>query len=245
MTKIKGIIFDLGETLLHFSGDWSTVVRQGAAAMGEWYLQKKRIKLDQTMLAEAFITERKAGLVLAMQTQREVTAQAALKEALLKIAAPPRALAIVDEAIKVYFEPEEAAWQVYADTINTLKMLKKQGYALGLYSNATDDLLIQRLVNQNRLRPLLSPTFSSATWEWRKPRPEPFLLIAQRWGFQPSEIVMVGDTLNADILGAQNAGMSSVLVTMNEAPSNEDNRHLHPTATIPSLATLPGVITQL
>jgi putative hydrolase of the HAD superfamily len=114
-----------------------------------------------------------------------------------------------------------------------------------LYSNATDDKLIQRLVNQGGLRPWLSPTFSSAGWGWRKPKPEPFQLIARRWGFSPAEVVMVGDTLMADIQGAQNAGMPGILVTMDEAPSNAANRHIQPTAVAETLSALPEIIAQL
>lgn len=242
---IKGIIFDLDQTLIHFTGDWSEVVRQGAQAMSEWYLKKRRVKLDQAACIEAFVSERKAGRVLAMQTQQEVVAQDSLREALKKIDAPARALPMVPDAIKIYFEAESAAWQRYPETIDMLKQLQADGYKLGLYTNATDDDLVQRLVNRFKLRPWLSPTFSSAGWGWCKPKPEPFLMIADRWQLPPEQIVVVGDTLNTDILGAQNAGMRSILVTMNEAPSNEDYRHIQPTATISSLATLATVIDQL
>lgn len=245
MTKIKGIIFDLGYTLIQFTGDWETVVRTGARAMSDWFLKKKRIGHDQTGLMEAFISEQAAGRVLAFQTQTEVLSADNLRRALRRIQAPARAMPLVPDALKIYFQAEEAAWQRYPEAIDTLKLLKAQGYRLGLYSNASDDAFVQRIVNQEKLRPWLSPTFSSAGWGWRKPKAEPFNLIAQRWHLKPAEIVMVGDTLNADILGANNAGLASVLVTMNESPSNEDNRHVQPTATIPSLATLPGIITQL
>ncbi len=56
---------------------------------------------------------------------------------------------------------------------------------------------------------------------------------------------MVGDTLKADILGAQNSAMSGILVTMDESPSNADNRHLQPAAAAKNLAELPGIIAQL
>ncbi|RME74505.1 MAG: HAD family hydrolase, partial [Chloroflexi bacterium] len=173
------------------------------------------------------------------------TAEQSLREALRKIGAPDTAEALLTPAIKIYFAPEEEKWVRYPDTEDTLKRLSAQGYRMGLYSNATDDPFIQRLVNTRKLRPWLSPTFCSAQWGWRKPKPEPFLLIAQRWGLSPDEVVVVGDTLNADILGAQNAGMHSILVTMDEAPSNEDNRHIRPSAVAGSLAELPDLLAEL
>jgi HAD superfamily hydrolase (TIGR01549 family) len=242
---IKGIIFDLGSTLLRFTGDWPTIEQQGAAAMADWYLRKKHIQLDGPALAEAFLAERVAGFALARQTLAEVLAQDCLHRALQKINAPTAAETLVEAAIKIYFGPEEAFWQPYPDAAATLKTLKGQGYRLGLYSNATDDRLIQRLVNQSGLRPWLSPTFSSAAWGWRKPKREPFDLIAARWGLPAHEIVVIGDTLNADILGARNAGMTSILVTMDENRTNADNQHIRPTATAVSLSELPEIIARL
>jgi putative hydrolase of the HAD superfamily len=242
---IKGIIFDLGSTLIHFTRDWDTVIHEGAEAMTTWYLKKKHIKLDAQALIEAFIAGRAAGRQIAYQTQTEVLTQQTLGDALKKIGAPPTAEVFIEAAIKIYFGPLEAAWQIYPDTIDTIKLLKEQGYRLGLYSNATDDPLVQRLVNTSGCRPWLSPTFSSAGWGWRKPKREPFDLIARRWNLPSEEIVVIGDTLEADILGAQNAGMHSILVTMNEAPSNADNRHIEPAAIANSLSKLPEIIAQL
>jgi HAD superfamily hydrolase (TIGR01549 family) len=242
---IKGIIFDLGSTLLQFTGDQAVVDREGAEAMADWYLKKKHIKLDGPALVEAFLTERAAGRVQALETQTEVIAQQSLSEALKKVNAPATAGALIEAAIKIYFAPEEAAWVAYPDAAETLKQLKSRGYRLGLYSNATDDKLVQRLVNQGGLRPWLSPTFSSAGWGWRKPRSEPFELIAGRWGLVPAEVVVVGDTLSADILGAQNAGMPGILVTMNEPSFNNQHRHIQPTAVAETLSVLPEIVAQL
>ncbi len=241
---IKGIIFDLGNTLLKFTGDWPTVRREGAAAMADWYLKKKHVKIDPAALIEAFLAEIAACQQQASQTQTEVQAQDTLRRALAKIDAPAAATAHIEAALKIYFGPEEAASQPYPDAVDTLKKLSLN-YRLGLCSNAADDPLIQRLVNQGSLRPWLSPTFSSAGLGWRKPRPEPFQLIASRWELSPAEIVVVGDTLAVDILGAHNAGMASVLVTMDESATNAQHRDIKPSATASSLSALLDVIVKL
>ena len=242
---IKGIIFDLGSTLIKVTRSWDEVIQEGAEAMATWYLKTKHIKLDAPALIETFIAERASGLKTARQTQTEVLAVQTLLASLKKIDASPSAEALVDGAIKIFFGPEEAASQAYPDAVDTLKILKAQGFRVGLYSNATDDALIQRLVNQNGFRPWLSPVFSSAGCGWRKPKRETFELIAQRWGLSPEEMVVVGDTLEADILGAQNAGMRNILVTMDEPASNADNRHIQPTAVAENLSALPEIIAQL
>lgn len=242
---IKGIIFDLGYTLIHCNADWDTIHHAGAEAMAEWYLKKKHIKLDSAALIETFLAEQDAGRRTAEATQTEVLAQDCLRRALEKIDAPKSAAAFTEAAIKIYFGPEEAAWTTDPAAIDTLKQLQAQNYRLGLYSNASDDAFVQRLVNQHKLRPWLSPTFSSAGCGWRKPRPEPLELIAQRWGIPPAEIVMVGDSLPADILGAHNAGMPSIWVTPTESAANPAHPEIEPAAIVESLAAVPAAIAQL
>ena len=239
---IKGIIFDLERTLLQFTGNWEATVQAGTGAMTGWYLHKKRIKHDAQALQEAFISERKAGRVLAYQTNQEVTATASLTEALHKISAPKRMQPLVSQALRAYFRPEELLWKPYADSVSVLQQLKQAGYKLGLYANLTDDPFLQRIVNQSKLRPWLSPTFSSAMWGWRKPKTEPLAFIANRWQLDPSEIVVVSGTIHTDIVGGKEAGMKTVLLTHDEAASNDDHRHIAANAIIPSLATLPAVI---
>jgi HAD superfamily hydrolase (TIGR01549 family) len=242
---IKGIIFDLGDTLIEFAGDRDAVSQAGAEAMARWYFTKKHIKLDAVALVNTFMAERAAASKIAEESQTEVLAEDTLRLTLAKIAAPPSTGPLTTAAIKIFFGPEEEAYQSFPEAVDTLKILKQQGLRLGLYSNATDDLLVQRLVNRNGLRPWLSPTFSSAGWGWRKPRPEPFDLIATRWRLPADEIVVVGDTPQADILGAQSAGMHSILVWRHESAFDAGRHRIQPTMITDSLSELPEIISQL
>ncbi|GAB4538104.1 MAG: hypothetical protein Kow0063_25590 [Anaerolineae bacterium] len=240
--SVRGVIFDLGSTLMYFDGDWEDVISRGVADMLAFF-RRKRVKLHESSLAETFIAERQAGRELAYHTHREVTCLDSLLAALEKTKAPPEAFPLAAEAVRVYFGPEEAAWKAYPDAKATLKHLSEQGYRLGLLSNATDDAFIQRLVNRLGLRPWLSPTFSSAGLGWRKPLREPFDLILSRWNLPPETVIMVGDTLNADIQGAHNSGMRAVLITADESPSNDTYREtIQPDASIATLSELAGVI---
>lgn len=241
---IKGIIFDLGGTLIQLTANPDDAVRQGIEAAATWYFKKKHIKIDTTALVETFIAEYAAGREVAEQTQSEVLARQTLRDALEKIDAPPSTMPLIEAAIKIFFEPEEKAYQPFPDAVETVKQLKARGYRLGLYSNAPDDLLVQRLVNKCSLRPWLSPTFSSAGCGWRKPKREAFELITNRWALPPEQIVVVGDTLAADILGAQNAGMQSILVTL-DGSSVAANTDIQPTAVTDGLSALPEIIVQL
>jgi FMN phosphatase YigB (HAD superfamily) len=72
---------------------------------------------------------------------------------------------------------------------------------------------------------------------------EPFDLILSRWDLPPEAVIVVGDTLNADILGAHNAALRGVLITADEPSSNAEHRQtIMPDATIAALTELPGLL---
>jgi HAD superfamily hydrolase (TIGR01549 family) len=240
--KIQGVVFDLGNTLMYLDADPEEVINQGVAEMIAFF-KHKRVRLDEVRLGEAFLAERRAGRELVYQTDREVPCGESLRAALDKVQAPPEAYKLIGEAVRAYFRPEEAAWKAYPDARTVLKQLSRQGSRLGLLSNATDDAFVQRLVNRLEFRPWLSPVFSSAGLGFRKPVRDVFDLILSRWNLSPGATAMVGDTLDTDILGAQNAGMRSILITADEAPGNDAYRErIIPNASIARLQELPELL---
>ena len=68
--------------------------------------------------------------------------------------------------------------------------------------------------------------------------------VGDPWGVPAAECVMIGDTLGADILGAQLAGMRNVWVTNHAGhPANVAHRgNIVPEAEIPGLAELPALL---
>lgn len=246
---IRGILFDLGGTLMTFTSDWDEVQRRGAVQMAAFFRQR-RIAVDEEQLVRFFLAERQAGFERATATQCEVLATQCLRIALEKIAAPAGAFDMISEAIRVYFAPEEAAWQAFPDAKDTLRRLAairasdgKPAYRMGALSNATDDAIIQRLVNRLGLRPWLSPVWTSAGLGLRKPRREVFEALLARWELPPESVVMVGDRLEIDILGAQQVGMRTVLITADDVPSNQLYRDtIIPDATIQCIGELPALL---
>jgi len=246
---IRGVLFDLGGTLMTFTGDWEEVQQRGAAQMAAFFRQR-RILVDEAQLVHTFLAERQAGFERAAATQREVLGTECLRIALERLAAPPAAFELIPEAMRIYFAPEEAAWQAFPDTKDTLRQLAairsadgRPAYRMGAFSNATDDAIIQRLVNRLELRPWLSPVWTSAALGLRKPRREVFEALLTRWKLPPESVVMVGDRLEIDILGAQQVGMCTVLITTDKVPSNQLYRDvIVPDATIQRIGELPGLL---
>lgn len=249
--SVRGIILDLGGTLMTFVGDWEAVQNDGVAEMLALF-RRQRLALDEERLRSTFLNERRTGFERAASSHREVTCAEALRTALQAVGAPSAAFEHVPAAVRAYFAPEEAAWQAFPASRDVLRTLATgrandgTGLRLAALSNATDDPFIQRLVNRLGFRPWLSPVWSSALLGQRKPEPEPFLAIAQRWELPPEAVVVVGDRLNADVLGAHHAGMRSVLIIADEPPDNDHYRDsIIPTAVINDIGELPDLIEKL
>ncbi len=241
--SVRGIIFDLGDTLMYFDADRDDAVNRAPAGEMAAFFTRSRIKLDKASLVETFIAERQAGRAVAERTHMEVTCGTSLRAALEKVQAPPAAFHLIPEAVRVYFKYSETAWMAYPDTHATLRHLYRQGYRLGALSNATDDPNIQRIVNRLGLRPWLSPVFSSAGLGVRKPLRAPFDLILSRWGLPPEAVVMIGDTLSVDVAGAHAAGMRAVLVATGESKTeDEPDPPIIPEASISTLSQLPELL---
>jgi HAD superfamily hydrolase (TIGR01549 family) len=241
---LRGIIFDLGNTLMVFNGEEQAAIQAGAAAMADWYLHKKHISLEREALITTFIQVRRQNYALALQDSHEITAEESLAQALQAIHAPKTATACLSEAIRIFFEPEEAQYQPCEEATSLLSFLKEKGLRVGLFSNATDDPLIQRLVNRLGFRPYLSPVFSSAGVGWRKPHPYGLQLIAERWAISPSSIAMVGDMPGTDILGAQQAGMHSILFSLSGQHAAESQPEIAADVRIIELAMIKDLINQ-
>ncbi len=241
MTTVRGVIFDLGYTLMYLDGDWNEVESRGIAEMGQ-FLIEQGLALDPQVFGAAFLAYRRAAFSRAIRTRTEVLAADTLRTTLAGFGYFTLDSSLVEAALRHYFRLEEQSYDLYPDALDVLRQLSEQGYHLGMISNATDDPLIQRLVNRLGLRPWLQPAISSAGVGVRKPDPRIFRLILDEWGLLPEQAVMVGDMLPMDILGAQLTGMRSVLVTMHQHPLNADCPEIKPDAEIDRLSLLPEVI---
>jgi putative hydrolase of the HAD superfamily len=81
----------------------------------------------------------------------------------------------------------------------------------------------------------------------RKPHPRIFKIVLDAWQLPPDQVVMVGDMLGADVLGAHNAHLRGIWATMQaERGANEAHQYtIVPDGVIQSLAELPGLLKQL
>jgi HAD superfamily hydrolase (TIGR01493 family) len=147
-------------------------------------------------------------------------------------------------ALAATFAYGETLWRPFLDVYRTLDTLATRGYRLGLISNARDAGNVDRLIDNAQLRPWFDPILISANVGVRKPNPRIFKIVLDQWRLPPDQVVMVGDMLGADVLGAHNAGLRGIWATMQaERGANEAHADtIVPDATITALSELPGIL---
>ncbi|HEV8338864.1 MAG TPA: HAD family hydrolase [bacterium] len=151
--------------------------------------------------------------------------------------------AFLQAAVDAFFAPEVATAQAYPDAAPTLAGLFDAGYRLGLISNASDHGLIEGVMTGLGLAPFLDPIVSSAGFGRIKPDTGIFRFVLDAWGVPPEEAVMVGDTLDADVEGAQAIGLRTILTTMHPNPNNSRLAdRVRPDATATSLEEVARIV---
>ena len=90
-----------------------------------------------------------------------------------------------------------------------LDQLREKGYRLFAASNSFGNLQRSRLEHAGILE-YFEDTFISMDIGYDKPDIRFFEEALRRAGLQPSEVVMIGDSMTTDILGAQAAGIDAI-----------------------------------
>jgi len=250
--KIAGVIFDLGHTLMHLDSTWPEVFERGAADLA-LFLDDQQLGLDGRAFAQALLDRRMEGFARADETMRAVTAEETMCWTFAHFGLPNPEPALVRESINAFFAYEERCWRADPEALSVLQALGDRGLRLGMFSNATDDCFIQASVDRFGFRPWLDPVLSSAGTGIRKPDPAAFAPILSAWDLPAEAVAMVGDTPEADVRGARQAGMRSVWIQSRAdarqegGGSGESNRSefMMPDATIRWLGELPDCLLKL
>jgi putative hydrolase of the HAD superfamily len=240
------ILFDLGSTLIYFEGQWPAVMAQADAALLH-ALQSAGLALDGPAFLRAYNARLAAYYVAREADCIEHTTFFYLRQLLAELGYADLPEADLRQALAARYAVSRQSWRAESDALPTLQALHAQGYRLGVLSNAGDDADVQALVDALGARPYLDFVLTSATLGVRKPDPRAFQAALQRWDLPPAQAAMVGDTLNADILGAQGLGLLAIWITRRaDVPANRALRDtIRPDASLAALSELPGLLKTL
>jgi HAD superfamily hydrolase (TIGR01662 family) len=239
---ISGVIFDLGSTLIRFDGDWDLIFEEGLSVLLR-QLAADGLAMDPM----AFRVEMETAQRVRQQDHVERTTESVLRRTLEASGYPAVDDALIQRALAAMFAVSEARWRPMPGLHPALDALRVEGYRLGLISNASDMSNVRRLLAAAGLDGAFDPQLVSAAEGVRKPTVSLFERVLSVWNLPPDAVVMVGDTLGEDILGAQRAGLRSIWFTADaDTPANRAlTGSVQPDAWTDSLLALPGLIRSL
>ncbi len=208
---VRGVIFDLGDTLAAPENRLSDEDLDGLNAGGLLlWLRRRGLQVDDGFV-DALVEERLACAVRRARDAREVTAADALRPVLRRYQLPHDD-ASIGEAEVAFFQPELAAMHPLPGAREILGRMRTWGLHAGLASNASSDYFVKECCRRLGFAASLDPIVSSAAVGWQKPDRRIFDTILSAWALPAAQVVMVGDTPPADIAGANWLGMRSILL---------------------------------
>ena len=190
---IKGVVFDLDNTLLDFMKMKEFAVKAAIKGMIEAGLKVNEDKsyIEINSIYEEFGWEnQKVFDVFLEKTIGHVDNK------------------FLAAGIVAYRRAREANLMAYPNVNKTLLALSKSGIKLGVVSDAPSREAWMRIYYLN-LYHYFDVVITYDDSGERKPSPKPFQLALDGMGLRPEETIMIGDWPERDVVGAQQIGMKT------------------------------------
>jgi HAD superfamily hydrolase (TIGR01662 family) len=208
---IRAVLVDLGDTLVHLNRPWDEVFQHNLESLYAFF-KESGTNLDFQEFARIFIREFERASATSQLYKVEVPMQDIVSKVLRKIRLRDVSGTVVQDAIEEFYRPEVDAWQLFPDAVETLTALREMGLKMGLISNSKSDWAVRAILEKYDLSKLFEVIVTSAELRMRKPRLNIFTRALVALHAKPCETVFVGDSLQADIIGARTAGLRSIHV---------------------------------
>ncbi len=211
----KGVIFDWAWTLLDLGAEDD---RPGFSKMAD-FLESKGYALGDrehaytastTLFREQILTSRRSGLEAPFET-------------ILNYMALERDWNLTEsdrkEALTVYYQTIYEQRKVFEDTLPVLEAMRQSGIRLGIVSNTTNPPFMKRQeLKLFGLDSYFAFGVYSSEVPFRKPHPSIFKLAIKKMELAPEQILFVGDSYEADIVGAHGVGMATAWLNRQGVP---------------------------
>ncbi len=239
---IRAIFFDLDDTLIDSAPAWRAGLDAAFARLLEHRpeLARERIQAAWEGANRALGARLDAGeLTVAQVRERR------WRETLA-------ALGIADDALAAELEATLAetfigALRLYDDAAAALDRLRGH-YYLGIITNGAADKALDSQYTKALRSGLLDRVDSflaSDAAGYRKPDPRIFALALERASVAPAEAVYVGDSIGNDVVGANRAGMVSVLLWRGHEPPPALEGDKRPAHMVCGLSEVPALARNL
>jgi len=225
--------------------NWNTLVkapdlmrRGGSTERFHKYLVGLGVELPFGLFAEAYrAIERRHRLEADADGYRELDYEKQIETTLTDLEVE-NAETLAKGAWKAYLSEWPRQTEFFPETLDVLESLRGR-YKLGVITNYMDSQTCQQVFDKLGYRETFDALVVSAEVGYRKPSKVIFEQALKETGSRPENCVMAGDLYEADVVGANNSGMKSVLV---DVYNSQQDYYGDATAAIRSIGEFPRAL---
>jgi len=218
---LKGAIFDLGGTLIHLTTSWEEVRKGRMNAICD-ALKERGVVLDLNDLKREYVRLHDEESDYSARTLEEIEFEESLTKLLDRLGVEMRQRPAMADLVKRSFALEVGSWVLFPGVQEMLEQVRSLGLKTGLLSNARSDWAVGEIVERLNLAKYFDAIVTSAAVGFRKPRPEPFQRILKLLDLDTSEVVMIGNSMEADIAGARPLGIRTIRVILDDSADGDE-----------------------
>jgi HAD superfamily hydrolase (TIGR01509 family) len=242
---LKAVLFDLDDTLIDwstFDGDWYALEAKYLGGVFD-YIRREIHPLDDLgQFRQEFSRRSSAAWTSARDTLIAPHVGKVLLETAVALGVPPGALD-TQTCLKAYSWRAADGVSIFPDVPVTLRVLRKHRIKVGIVTNAFQPMALRdgEIKSHGLLEYFPDCRVSAADVGYLKPHPAIFQAALDCLDVRPDEAVFVGDDLEADIGGAQKAGLQAVWRRTSRREV-QTLKPIRPDAIVDSLRELPAIL---
>ncbi len=229
---IEAVLFDMFDTLMLIEKDhafYSPSLKKAHS-----FLVKNGVNVEFRVFRDAYIKARNALYVQADAKLEEPHFNCRISNALESLGYVNVESKVVAGATNEFCEGFMEYVRIDSHAKSALKKLRGK-YKLGIVSNFAIPECVYKLLEKHGLDTIFDVVVVSGAVNKRKPAPEIFQKALKKLRVSAEKTVFVGDTVDADVIGAKTAGMKSIFI---ERRIQKDSENACPSQTIKSLNEL-------
>ncbi len=233
---LKAILFDFDDTLIDWrrrTQDWQAYNREHTGYVFQYLRQQGHVLEDEAAFYDATWERTLQAWNDARRTLRAPHIGDVLLDTCQQFGLPREKLVKADLVDAFRWEPFPGV-EPFDDVLEVLPDLHQRGIALGLVTNAFQPMRMRNLeLEAYGLSDYLHGEcrISAADVGYLKPHPLIFRAALEKLNLDADQVVFVGDSREADIMGAKNIGMRTVL-RLNEDNHTSNGLPIMPDATV-------------
>lgn len=202
------ILWDFDGTLAERPGLWSGCMVEALDAYAPGHGIRREALIPHLRAGFPWHTPQIAHPELASADTWWARLEPVLARCYERVGLDPDRARMLGRRVRVHYL-ETSRWRVFDETPLVLRQLREQGWRHAILSNHVPEL--DHLVAALGLGGLIDHTINSARTGYEKPHPEAFAIARQTVG-DPKSLWMVGDSMAADIRGAEREELPAILV---------------------------------